>query len=113
MIVGSGSLKNNLNAFGGGQHKLPEQKKQLERYFSVQYFGVKCGSFLARIFFPMLREDVKCFGKDDCYSLTFGIPTVIMMISLIIFLCGRNEYVKIEPNGNMVVKVVKCIKVSS
>ncbi|KAG5683402.1 hypothetical protein PVAND_012686 [Polypedilum vanderplanki] len=110
MLIGSGSLKNSLNAFGGSQHKLPEQKAQLEKYFSVQYLGVKTGSFLARILFPMLRGDVKCFGKDDCYSLTFGIPMIIMIFSLSIFLIGRKKYIKLPPNGNMLVKVIKCIK---
>ena len=110
-MIGSGSLKNNLNAFGGAQHKLPEQKKQLERYFSVQYFGVKCGSFLSRILFPIVREDIKCFGKNDCYSMTFGIPMTIMVISTVIFLIGSSSYIKNKPNGNMLVMVVKCVKV--
>jgi dipeptide/tripeptide permease len=111
MLIGSGSLKNNLNAFGGGQHKLPEQKKQLETYFSVQYFGVKSGSFLARIVFPMLREDLKCFGENDCYSMTFGIPTIIMICALIIFLLGTSQYKKLPPNGNKLLKVIQCAKV--
>ncbi|KAG5683398.1 hypothetical protein PVAND_012683 [Polypedilum vanderplanki] len=109
-LVGSGSLKNILNAFGGGQHKLPEQKQQLETYFSVQYFGIKCGSFLARISFPMIRADVKCFGSTDCYSLSFGIPSAIMLIAAIVFLCGTGKYTKLKPNGNMLVKVIKVIK---
>jgi dipeptide/tripeptide permease len=112
MMIGAGSLKNNLNAFGGGQHKLPEQKSQLETYFSVQYFGVKCGSFLARIFFPMIRADVKCFGSNDCYTLSFGIPAAIMLIATIVFICGSKQYTTLKPNGNMLVKVIKCMKVS-
>jgi solute carrier family 15 oligopeptide transporter 1 len=113
MMVGSGSLKNNLNAFGGGQHKLPEQKMQLETYFSVQYFGVKCGSFLARVLFPMIRADVKCFGSNDCYSLSFGIPAVIMLIATVVFLSGSGKYIELKPNGNMLVKVIKCVKVTA
>lgn len=111
IIVGSGCLKNSLNAFGGSQHKLPEQKKQLETYFSVQYFGVKTGSMLARIIFPMLREDVKCFGNDDCYVVTFGFPGLIMVLGTIIFLLGSSQYVRKPPSGNMIVKMIKCIKV--
>ncbi|XP_070506585.1 peptide transporter family 1-like [Chironomus tepperi] len=110
MMVGSGSLKNNLNAFGGAQHKLPEQKTQLERYFSVQYFGVKCGSFLTRLISPMLRANVKCFGSHDCYSLSFGIFAGIMLFATLTFLIGTSQYKKIEPNGNMLVKVMKCVK---
>ncbi|CAG9803482.1 unnamed protein product [Chironomus riparius] len=110
MMIGSGSLKNNLNAFGGAQHKLPEQKRQLERYFSVQYFGVKCGSFLTRLISPMLRANVKCFGNHDCYSLSFGIFAGIMIFATLTFLIGSSQYKKIKPNGNMLVKVIKCVK---
>lgn len=112
MIVGSGSLKNNLNAFGGGQHKLPEQKKELETYFSVQYFGVKMGSMLARVVFPMLREDIKCFGRNDCYVVTFGFPAFIMILGTIIFLLGTSQYVRKPPHGNLIVKMIKCVKVN-
>jgi solute carrier family 15 (oligopeptide transporter), member 1 len=112
MIVGSGSLKNNLNSFGGSQHKLPEQKRQLEKYFSIQYFGVKMGSMLARVIFPMLREDVKCFGNNDCYVVTFGIPALILIFGMIIFLIGSSQYVRKPPSGNMIVRMAKCIKVS-
>lgn len=111
MIVGSGCLKNNLNAFGAGQHKLPEQKKQLETYFSVQYFGVKTGSMLARVVFPMLRADVKCFGKDDCYVATFGFPTIIMILGTLVFMLGSSQYIRKPPSGNMIVKMAKCVKV--
>jgi dipeptide/tripeptide permease len=58
----------------------------------------------------MLRGDIKCFGKEDCYSLTFGIPMMIMIISSILFLIGSKQYIKLPPNGNMLVKVVKCVK---
>jgi solute carrier family 15 (oligopeptide transporter), member 1 len=112
MIVGSGSLKNNLNSFGGSQHKLPEQKVQLEQYFSIQYFGVKMGSMLARVIFPMLREDVKCFGNGDCYLVTFGLPALIMIFGTVIFLSGSSQYVRKPPSGNMIVRMAKCIKVS-
>lgn len=112
MMISSGSLRNNMNAFGGGQHKLPEQKSQLEKYFSIQYFGHKCGSFLTRIISPTLRAEAKCFGEQDCYSLTFGIMGGIMLVGTAVFLLGSFQYKNIKPNGNMIVKVSKCIKVS-
>lgn len=112
MIVGSGCLKNNLNAFGAGQHKLPEQKTQLETYFSVQYFGVKTGSMLARVVFPMLRADLKCSGNDDCYVAAFGVPTLIMILGTLIFLMGSSQYIRKPPSGNIIVKMAKCVKVN-
>jgi solute carrier family 15 oligopeptide transporter 1 len=111
MVFGCGCIKGNTNVFGGNQHKLPEQERQLQIYFSSQYFALKCGSMLARFTFPILREDVKCFGSDDCYSLTFGIPMVIMLLALVAFLCGSSFYTHVPTNGNVLIKLFLCIKV--
>jgi dipeptide/tripeptide permease len=112
MAFGSGCLKNNLYAFGGGQHKLPEQKKQLENFFSIQLFGSKTGSLVARIFFPVMRADAKCFGDNDCYSLSFGVASLILFLALVVFLLGTFQYIHPEPNGNMLLKVCRCAKVN-
>jgi len=43
-------------------------------------------------------EDGKCGGRD-CYALAFGIPAILMIISLIIFLAGSPLYIKNKPPG--------------
>lgn len=60
----------------------------------------------------MIRADVKCFGSEDCYSLAFGISCLVLLISTLIFLAGNSHYTHVKPNGNMLVKVFKCITVS-
>lgn len=111
MIVGSGCLKSNINAFGGNQFKLPEQTAQLSRFFSMQYFVLKCGSTIARASFPIFREDLKCFGMDDCYPFAFSLPAFAMLTAFIVFIAGRKTYFQRPPSGNMFVKVIGCILV--
>ena len=43
-------------------------------------------------------EDGKCGGRD-CYALAFGIPAILMIISLIVFLIGSRLYIKNKPPG--------------
>lgn len=109
-VVGCGCIKGNTNVFGANQHKMPEQERQLQIYFSSQYFALKCGSLLARFSFPMIKEDVKCFGSDDCYALTFGIAATFVLLALIVLTFGNSHYRHVPSHGNMLLKVANCIK---
>lgn len=109
--IGSGGVRPNLNAFGGMQHKLPEQAKELKFFFSIQYFLMKCGSVGAFFAGPILRADVKCFGMDDCYPLAFGVPAIVMFFSFVIFMSGTLLYVRKPPSENLLVKVLGCVTV--
>lgn len=110
--MGSGCLKSNLNAFGGNQFKLPEQAKQLSYFFSLQYFALKCGSTIARASFPILREDIKCFGMNDCYPLAFALPAIAMFIACVVLIIGKRTYVHEDPHDNMFLKVTGCVLVN-
>ena len=112
IAFGSGGIKPCVAAFGGEQFKLPEQAKYLALFFSMFYFAVNSGSFVSTMVTPILREDVKCFDDDDCFPLAFGVPGVLMVISIIIFIIGKPLYKISAPAGNMFVKVSKCIWVS-
>lgn len=80
--IGSGGIKPCVSAFGGDQFKLPEQAIQLTMFFSLFYCSVNAGALLSSAFTPILREDVHCFGETDCYSLAFGVPGLLMIISI-------------------------------
>lgn len=60
---------------------------------------------------PILKEDVKCFGQDDCYPLAFGGAAIGVLLSFIVFMCGSSFYTRKPPGGNMLVKVSKCVMV--
>lgn len=111
IAIGSGGIKPCVAAFGGDQFKLPEQAKQLGFFFSLFYFAINAGSLLSTSITPILREDVHCFDEDDCFSLAFGVPGALMAVSIGIFVAGKFLYVIKEREGNMIVKVFKCIGV--
>uniref|UniRef100_A0A023F7I0 Oligopeptide transporter 1 n=2 Tax=Triatoma infestans TaxID=30076 RepID=A0A023F7I0_TRIIF len=106
---GTGGIKPCVSSFGGDQFVLPQQELQLQRFFSVFYFSINAGSVLSCFLTPILREEVKCFGQDNCYPLAFGIPAVLMCLSVVIFICGKSLYKIKKPNGNIAMDVAKCV----
>jgi solute carrier family 15 (oligopeptide transporter), member 1 len=112
IAFGSGGIKPCVAAFGGEQFTLPQQAKQLGIFFSLFYFAINLGSFISTSVTPILREDIHCFGQQDCFPLGFGLPAVLMAVSVVIFLAGKFLYKIVPPQGNMFVKVCKCIGVS-
>ncbi|GJQ78756.1 hypothetical protein Trydic_g2790 [Trypoxylus dichotomus] len=109
IAIGSGGIKPCVSAFGGDQFKLPHQALQLAMFFSMFYFSINAGSLISTTVTPILREDVHCFGDDSCYSLAFGVPGVLMITSIVIFVLGKPLYFIRQPEGNMVIRVSKCI----
>lgn len=71
-----------MSAFGGDQFKLPDQAKQLAQFFSIFYFSINAGSLISTYITPILRHDVHCFGGDTCFPLAFGVPAILMILSL-------------------------------
>lgn len=112
MITGAGSLRVNLNVFGANQYKLPKQLKQLSYYFSMHYLILNCGSVLGRLVTPILRQDINCFGRNDCYSIAFGVTALMMLVGMIVLKIGNSSYVKKPPSRNMLVNIFKCILVN-
>jgi len=97
-----------MSAFGGNQFE-SGQKEMAESFFSIFYATITFGKLLATILSPMLRSNVKCFGKD-CYLLAFGTSTLILVLGVILFLTGTKSY-KIEKpkSGNIFVETARCI----
>lgn len=109
IALGTGGIKPCVSAFGGDQFVLPQQELQLASFFSMFYFSINAGSLISTAITPILREDVHCFGQESCYTLAFAIPGILMIISIVIFALGRPLYKIREPQGNVVLKVSKCI----
>lgn len=82
IAVGNGGIKPCICAFGGDQFKLPEQAAQLAAFFSWFYFTITLGGLLSTTITPILRKDVHCFGASDCFPLAFGVPAILMFISI-------------------------------
>lgn len=108
IAIGTGGIKPCVSAFGGDQFKLPEQIKGFAMFFQLFYAAINAGSLLSTFFTPILRENVECFGENDCYSLAFGVPALLMVIAIVIFFSGRHLYAIEEPTGRLK-NIFKCI----
>jgi solute carrier family 15 oligopeptide transporter 1 len=106
---GTGGIKPCVSAFGGDQFK-EGQKKFLDTFFSIFYLSINIGSLLGTILTPILRSDVKCFN-DNCYPLAFGVPTILMFISIVVFVVGKPLYYfkEVDRRENLFKKLFKCI----
>jgi solute carrier family 15 oligopeptide transporter 1 len=79
--LGSGGIKPCVATFGADQFQLPDQVAQLQQYFFIFYFTINAGGFLS-IITPIFRSEVSCFGEPNCYTLAFGVPTILMVIAI-------------------------------
>ncbi|GBO42424.1 Peptide transporter family 1, partial [Araneus ventricosus] len=106
--VGTGGIKPCVSAFGGDQFS-SRQEKERQKFFSVFYFAINGGSVLSTLLTPILRADVHCLGSNSCYPLAYGIPAVLMIVALILFLIGKPLYKMKPADGNIFQSVFKCI----
>lgn len=111
VALGSGGIKPCVAVFGANQFQLPEQENFLPRYFSIFYFAINLGSFLSILGTPFLRDDINCFGEDDCFPAAFGLPALLMIISIFVFAFGKFFYKTMPVHGNMLARVFCCVGV--
>ncbi|XP_050535278.1 solute carrier family 15 member 1-like isoform X3 [Daktulosphaira vitifoliae] len=109
IAIGTGGIKPCVSSFGGDQFILPAQEAYLQKFFSIFYFSINAGSLISTFLTPELRKDIQCFGKDSCFPLAFGVPAVLMIISIIVFVCGKPLYKIKKPESNVIVRVLQCV----
>jgi len=82
IAIGTGGIKPCVSAFGGDQFVLPQQDKQFASFFSIFYFSINAGSLISTTITPIFRKDISCSSDNTCYPLAFGVPAILMVISL-------------------------------
>ncbi|XP_050436867.1 solute carrier family 15 member 1-like [Adelges cooleyi] len=107
--LGTGGIKPCVSSFGGDQFTIPDQNKQLEYFFSLFYFIINVGALVSLFITPELRNNVKCFGEENCFPLAFGLPAVLMILSLVIFICGKRFYKIKKPESSVITTSFGCI----
>ena len=108
LAVGTGGIKPNVSSFGADQ--LVNSPRYLTLFFSLFYFSINAGSVLSMFFTPLLRGDVHCFGRNDCFPAAFGVPALFMLLATFIFYSGRYEYLMVPPsNNNLLVQFVEIV----
>ncbi|XP_022662348.1 solute carrier family 15 member 1-like isoform X3 [Varroa destructor] len=107
IAIGTGGIKPCVAAFGGDQF-VRGQELYLEQFFSIFYMCINAGSVLSTAITPYLRA-IPCNGRDSCFPLAFGVPAILMVISLVLFMLGSPFYRKTPPGDNVIVKLGGCI----
>ncbi|XP_039600522.1 solute carrier family 15 member 1-like isoform X1 [Polypterus senegalus] len=109
IAIGTGGIKPCVSAFGGDQFE-DHQEKQRSRFFSIFYLSINAGSLLSTVITPILRgQECGINTQQKCYPLAFGVPAALMLVALLVFLAGSGLYKKVSPQGNVMLKVTKCI----
>ncbi|NP_001290095.1 solute carrier family 15 member 1 [Meleagris gallopavo] len=109
IALGTGGIKPCVSAFGGDQFE-EHQEKQRSRFFSIFYLSINAGSLISTVITPILRaQECGIHSRQQCYPLAFGVPAALMAVSLIVFIAGSGMYKKVQPQGNIMVQVCKCI----
>ncbi|XP_029461071.1 solute carrier family 15 member 2 isoform X2 [Rhinatrema bivittatum] len=108
IAVGTGGIKPCVAAFGGDQFE-EEHAEERSKFFSIFYLAINLGSLISTFATPALRGDVKCFGSD-CYALAFGVPALLMVVALVVFISGSSMYKTYPSQGNIMLSVCKCIR---
>eukprot|EP00063_Salmo_salar_P046025 XP_014020860.1 PREDICTED: solute carrier family 15 member 2-like isoform X2 [Salmo salar] len=107
IAFGTGGIKPCVAAFGGDQFD-EEHTNERRKFFSIFYMSINAGSVLSTLITPILRGNVQCFG-GDCYALAFGVPAILMVIALVVFISGSGMYKKSPPEGNVLLDVCRCL----
>ncbi|KAM8854845.1 solute carrier family 15 member 2 [Spinachia spinachia] len=107
IAIGTGGIKPCVAAFGGDQFDEGHASER-QKFFSIFYMSINAGSLLSTVITPILRGDVECFG-GDCYALAFGVPAVLMIVALVVFMSGSGLYKRNPPQGNILLEVCSCI----
>ncbi|XP_054276749.1 peptide transporter family 1-like [Macrosteles quadrilineatus] len=109
IVIGSGCSSPCTLPFGGDQFVTPRHVRQLPMFFSLSYFAVNASALISMYVTPILRHNFQCFGEENCFPLAFGVLTFALIMSLVAFWSGKSQYIRQEPQGNIIVDVSKCI----
>ncbi|EPR79454.1 Peptide transporter [Spraguea lophii 42_110] len=101
--IGTGGIKPAISTFGGDQFR-NNSKKELSTFFSVFYFFINAGAMLSVFITPIL-SNLGCLDNDTCYPLSFGLPTLLLMISIILFTLGSDQFIKLAPNSALLERI--------
>lgn len=90
IAFGSGGIKPCVSAFMGDQFR-PDQGHLLQKAYGAFYWSINFGSFFSFLAIPWLKDT---WG----FSLTFGVPGILMALATLIFWLGTPRYVRVPPS---------------
>lgn len=107
LTIGTGGIKPCVSVFGGDQFR-PDQTSQRESFYALFYLAVNLGSLISMLLTPELKH-IGCMGEDTCYPLAFGVPAILMLIAIVVFVSASRLYRVIRTEESILIKTVKCL----
>lgn len=101
IALGTGGIKSSVSAFVGDQIH-PTSADAITSVFMYFYFMINAGSLISTIITPIL--------KNNSYALAYGVPAILLLVSLIILFAGKSKYVITPPGGNIFAHIYRVIK---
>ncbi|XP_059063574.1 protein NRT1/ PTR FAMILY 2.13 [Cryptomeria japonica] len=94
-VVGTGGVQSSSIAFGAEQFdsKDEEDRKNQQSFFNWYYCGATVSIMLGMTFVVYLQSNVS-------WKWGFGVATILMIISTVLFSLGTKYYVMVSPQGS-------------
>lgn len=104
IALGTGGLKSSVSGFGSDQfdEKDEKEKAQMAYFFQRFFLFISVGTLMAVTVLVYIQDEV---GR----SWAYGICSVSMLISIIVFLCGTKRYRYKKCMGSPIVQIFQVI----
>lgn len=104
LAVGTGGTKPNISTIGADQFDEfhPKEKSQKLSFFNWWMFSIFLGTLFANTVLVYIQDNVG-------WTLGYGLPTVGLGISIMIFLAGSSFYRHKKPRGSPFTRMAKVI----
>eukprot|EP00462_Mataza_sp_D1_P018959 CAMPEP_0175132628 /NCGR_PEP_ID=MMETSP0087-20121206/7173_1 /TAXON_ID=136419 /ORGANISM="Unknown Unknown, Strain D1" /LENGTH=505 /DNA_ID=CAMNT_0016414989 /DNA_START=189 /DNA_END=1706 /DNA_ORIENTATION=- len=95
VALGTGGIKPNVSTFGADQFddQNPVEAAQKEGFFNWFYFSINVGAFVSFTVIAYICQNVS-------FAVGYVIPTVVMALSILIFVAGKPRYTISPPAGS-------------
>ncbi len=100
VALGTGGIKPCVSTNVGDQFSA-KNAHLIERAFSLFYMAINAGSSISIFMCPWLLDDPSWGPK-----WAFGMPAIMMVLATLVFIAGKNRYVKVPPAGKEWLKEV-------
>ncbi|GMY38363.1 protein NRT1/ PTR FAMILY 1.2-like [Fagus crenata] len=95
--IGAGCIRPCSIAFGADQldnKENPNKERLLASFFNWYYASIGVSTVLALTLIVYIQDNLG-------WTVGFGVPVILMIISTLIFLAGRSLYVKVKPSKSL------------
>ena len=106
--IGAGCIRPCSIAFGADQldkKENPNNERLLASFFNWYYASIGVSTVLALTLIVYIQDNLG-------WTVGFGVPVILMIISTLIFLAGRSLYVKVKPSKSLFTGFVQVVVVA-